>query len=152
MGTTSVDNVLMSKYLQRGVVRQRNSVTLASWSSYTASLAIPEPATADWIRQRIVAETIPLQLDSYTSQTMAYFLQDPGTASDILQFISEDNDTTTEETLSATNQTICGTFMSRFAQSTVTSQQISDWCVNNNVPVPSVAEEGTQAKTAARRR
>jgi hypothetical protein len=132
----AIDNTLVAKYLQRGIVRQRNSVTLAQWGDYTSTLAIPSPASADWIRQRIVAETIPLQLDSYTTQTITYFMQDPATVSNILEFISEDNDSTTEETLSTTNTSICGTFMSRFAASTVTEAQIEAWCTQNNVPVP----------------
>jgi hypothetical protein len=133
----ATDNTLVAKYFQRGIVRSRNSVTLAEWSAYTTTAAIPSPATADWIRQRIVAENIPLALDSYTSQTTAYFVQDPATVSNILQFISEDNDSATEATLSDSNSTICGTFMSRFALSTVTDQQVADWCARNNVPVPS---------------
>jgi hypothetical protein len=135
----ATDNTLVAKYLQRGVVRQRNSVTLAEWAAFIAAEAIPSPVTADWVRQRVVGESIPLQLDSFTTQTMAFFMQDPGTVSDILQFISEDNDTPTEETLSTTNASICSTFMPRFALSTVTNQEVTDWCTQNNVPVPSTA-------------
>ena len=133
----STDNTLVAKYLQRGIVKQRNSVTLAEWSAFITAEAIPSPATLDWIRQRIVAETIPLQLDNVTAQTMTFFMQDPGTISGILQFISEDNDSPTEQSLSTTNQSICATFMARFALSTVTSQQVTDWCANNKVSVPS---------------
>jgi hypothetical protein len=133
----ATDNTLVAKYLQRGVVRQRNSVTLAEWAAFITAEAIPSPATADWIRQRIVGESIPLQLDSFTTQTMTFFMQDPGTVSNILQFISEDNDSTTEQNLSDSNSSICSTFMSRFALTTVTEQQVTDWCTRNNVPVPS---------------
>lgn len=155
MSTTPMDNITMSKYLQRGIVRQRNSVTLAQWADYTVNLAIPSPASDDWVRQRIVAEAIPLALDSYTTQTITYFLQDPATVSNILQFISDDNDTTTEENLSNTNQTICGTFMSRFAQSTVTPQMVTDWRTLNNAPastgspVPAPAPTPTPASTSS---
>jgi hypothetical protein len=134
MGTTATNNITVSKYLQRGVVRQRNSVTLSQWASYTVSLEIPTPADDDWVRRRIVAEQIPSQLDAMVMQTLGYFLQDAATADNILQFISEDNDTPTEESLSGTNQTICGTFMSRFADSTVTDAQVADWRVRNDAP------------------
>jgi hypothetical protein len=132
----STDNTLVAKYLQRGVVRQRNSVTLTEWAASIAAQAIPSPLTTAWVRQRVVAETIPLQLDSFTTQTMAFFMQDPGTISNILQFISEDNDSDTEGTLTTSNGSICSTFMPRFALTTVTDQQVADWCKQNDVPVP----------------
>ena len=133
----ATDNTIIAKYLQRGIVRQRNLVTLAQWSASVTAEAIPSPADDDWVRQRIVAENTPSQLDAITSQTMGYFLQDPGTVSSILQFISEDNDTTTEGTLSSSNASICATFMSRFASDTVSAQQVTDWRTENNAPAAS---------------
>jgi len=131
----ALDNITISKYLQRSVVRQRNSVTLAQWAGYIATEAIPSPADDSWVRERIVAESIPIQLDTYTLQTLTYFLQDPSTVSNILQFISEDNDTATEQTLSTDNQSICDTFMPRFAQATVTDDQVTAWRTQNNATV-----------------
>ena len=129
-----MNNIIIARYLQRAVVRQRNLVTLAQWSASVVAETIPSPVDDDWIRQRIVAEQTPSQLDNVTQQTMGYFLQDPGTVSDILQFISEDNDTDVETTLSTTNASICATFMPRFAADTVTAQQVTDWRTQNNVP------------------
>jgi len=129
-----MDNTLISKYLQRSIVRQRNSVSLVQWSAYIANEAIPAPADDAWVRQRIVAESIPSSLDAYTLQTLTYFLQDPATNSNILQFISEDNDSTVEGNLSTSNQSICSAFMPRFAQSTVTAQQVTDWRTQNSAP------------------
>lgn len=130
------DNLLISKYLTRGVVRQRNSVTLIQWAGYTATAPIPDPADDAWVRERIVAEQIPNQLDMVTQSTLSYFVQDPGTTDNILQFISEDNDTPTEETLSTSNQSICGAFMPRYAMSTVSQSQIDAWRTQNNAPAP----------------
>jgi hypothetical protein len=132
----ALDNTLQSKYLTRSVVKQRNSVTLLGWADYTATEAIPSPADDAWVRLRVVAEAIPLALDFYTTQTLGYFLQDTATQSNILQFISEDNDSATEQTLATTNQTICDTFMPRYALTTVTQQQIDDWRTKNNAPAP----------------
>jgi hypothetical protein len=132
---TAANNITISKYLQRPIVRQRNSVTLSQWAAYTVALPIPDPASDDWVRQRIVAEGIPMAMDSVTMQTIGYFLQDEATAENILQFISEDNDTATEETLANTNQTICGTFMPRFANQTVTANQVAAWRIQNNAVI-----------------
>jgi hypothetical protein len=136
MGTTAppLDNPTISKYLTRSIVRQRNSVTLAQWSGFYVALAIPSPASDSWVQQRVVAENIPLNLDQFTQQTMGYFLQDPNTLTDILEFISEDNSTDIEGTLSTENSGICSTFMPRFAAATVTPQQITDWRTQNNSP------------------
>ena len=134
MGTTN--NVLISNYLIRGIVRQRNSVTLAEWAASVAAEAIPTPLTLAWVRQRIVGETVPLQLDSFVTQTMAFFMQDPGTISNILQFISQDNDTPTEANLTTVNSSIVSAFMPRFALSTVTETQVTNWCAQNGQTVP----------------
>lgn len=131
---TGVNNIIVSRYLGRAVVRQRNSVTLAQWSASTVALPTPTPASDDFVRQQVVAQSIPSNLDTFTTQTIGYFLQDPATVADILQFISEDNDDTVEDNLSTVNAAICATFMPRFAQSTVTPQQITDWRTENNAP------------------
>jgi hypothetical protein len=115
-------------------VRQRNAVSLTQWAAYIANSTPPTPCPDSWVQQRIVAESIPLQLDSMTTQTIAYFLQDPNTLSNILEMISEDNDTPTENTLSDTNSGICSAFMPRFGAATVTADQIATWRTNNNVP------------------
>lgn len=131
----ALDNIVQSRYLTRPIVRQRNSVTLLAWSDYVATQPIPTPPDDAWIRERIIAENMPLSLDYTTVQTLGYFLQDAGTQQNILQYISEDNDTATEQTLADSNQTICGTFMPRFALTTVTDQQIEAWKEQNNVAV-----------------
>ena len=130
------DNILTSKYLTRPVVRQRNSVTLAKWSAGFVAQEIPSPADDAWVRQRIVAETIPLQLDITTTQTLGFFLQDPATNTNIGEFISEDNTSDAENSLAAQNDLIVSGFMPRYALSTVSDQQIQTWRERNNAPAP----------------
>lgn len=130
----ALDNTLQAKYFQRPVVKQRNQVTLITWADYVATQDIPPSPDDTWVRLRIVAENVPLQLDFITGQTLGYFLQDSGTQDNIQQFLSEDNDAATEQTLSDSNQTICGTFMPRYALSTVSAQQIADWKARNGLP------------------
>lgn len=130
------DNILISKYLTRTVVRQRNSVTLAKWSAGFVAQSIPSPADDPWVRQRIVAENVPLQLDIQTTQTLGFFLQDPATGTNIAEFISEDNDSTTENSLAAQNDSICSGFMPRYANTTVSDQQVTQWRERNDSPAP----------------
>lgn len=132
----ALDNTLQSKYLTRPVVRQRNSVTLVTWSGYISQEAIPDPADDAWVRQRVVAEAIPLSLEFYITQTLSYFLQDQITQTNILQFISEDNDSATETALAGQNDSIAAAFMPRYAQTTVSDQQVTDWRTRNNAPAP----------------
>lgn len=130
------DNTLLSKYVTRPVVRQRNSVTLINWSAYGSQTAIPSPAEDDWVRARVLAEAIPLTLDFYVTQTLAYFLQDTITQTNIKQFISEDNDDATEVSLASQNDSIAAAFMPRFAKTVVTDQQVADWRKRNDAPAP----------------
>jgi len=131
----AIDNTLQSKYLTRPVVKQRNSITLIAWAAYTAAAAIPATPDDAWIRERIVAENIPMQPDYITQQTIAYFLQDPATSENIRGFISEDNTDTEEVTLAQANDGIVGAFMPRFAQTTVSDQQVNDWKARNGLSV-----------------
>jgi hypothetical protein len=130
------DNVLTSKYLTRQVVKQRNSVTLAKWSASEVAQPIPSPADDAWVRLRVVGESIPLSLDSTTTQTLGYFLQDPATSTNILEFISEDNDSATENSLAAQNDSIVSGFMPRYANTTVSDQQVAQWRERNDSPAP----------------
>ena len=134
----ALDNTLQSKYLQRPVVRQRNSITLTTWSGYISAIAIPAAPDDAWIRTRIVAENMPLTLDMSVLQTLVYFLQDTVTQTNILQFISEDNTSDIEVALSGQNETIATTFMPRYAQTVVSDQQVAQWRERNNAPAAGV--------------
>lgn len=130
----ALDNTLQSKYLQRPVVRQRNSITLVNWSGYFTALAIPPTPDDAWVRQRVLAEQMPLTLDFATTQTLTYFLQDTVTQTNILQFISEDNDGATEVALSGQNDSIAAAFMPRYASAVINDAQVAQWRERNNAP------------------
>jgi hypothetical protein len=132
----SQDNILQSQYLTRPVVRQRNSVTLVSWSGYVSALAIPSPADDAWVRQRVLAEQIPLQLEYQITNTLVYFLQDTTTQTNILQFISQDNDNATEVALASQNDSIIAAFAPRYANTVITEDQVEKWRDQNNAPAP----------------
>jgi hypothetical protein len=127
------DNILISRYLTRPIVRQRNSITLASWSAYETATAIPTTPDDAWVRVRVLAENIPLSLEFYTTQTLTYFAQDPTTVTNILQFISEDNDDPTEVALASQNDTIISTFAQRYADTTINPQQVETWRARNGL-------------------
>lgn len=142
----STDNTLISKYLNRGVVQQRNGVTLVQWSGYVSTEPIPSPASDDWVRTRIVAETIPSTLNTVVQNTLSYFLQDSAVSNNVQPWISEDNDTAAEQTLATTNQSIAGAFIQRYANATVSDQQVSDWRTKNNSPAPPPANGKAKGK------
>jgi hypothetical protein len=132
----SQDNILHSNYLTRPVVRKRNSVTLTTWSGYVSALAIPATPDDAWVRQRVLAEQIPLQLEYQITQTLVYFLQDTDTQTNILQFISEDNDTPTEVALASQNDSVIAAFAPRYANTVITDDQVDKWRDQNNAPAP----------------
>jgi hypothetical protein len=132
------DNILISRYLTRPIVRQRNSITLANWSAYECATAIPATPDDAWVRVRVLAENIPLSLDFYTTQTLTYFVQDPTTTTNILQFISEDNDDATEVALASQNDSIISAFAQRYADTTINTQQVETWRTRNNLPAAKV--------------
>jgi hypothetical protein len=128
------NNILISRYFTRAVVKQRNSATLVGWSASETAAAIPDTPDDAWVRVRVLAESVPLSLDFHTTQTLAYFAQDPATVTNILQFISEDNDDATEVALAAQNDSIIAGFEQRWADSTINAQQVADWRTRNDKP------------------
>lgn len=140
---TPMNNPIVSQYLTQQIVRQRNSVTLNSWASYVATSPIPTNPDDAWIRLRIVADNIPRSIDNNVNQTLCYFLQDPAVSDNVNPWISAFNSTEVEQDLSSQNQTICGTFMPRYAAATVSQQQIDQWR-KDNAPdsVPAGAAKG----------
>jgi hypothetical protein len=128
------DNILISKYLTRAIVRQRNSVTLNAWSRTNSISDIPDAPDDAWIRSRVLAESIPLALEFYITQTLAFFAQDDVTQTNIRQFLAEDNDDATETSLAAQNDSIMAAFAQRYADSTISAQQVADWRARNNKP------------------
>jgi hypothetical protein len=121
------DYLLMAQYPKAIVVRDRNSGGLIAWSAYTSSIDVPPAPTEDWVRERIVAEQIPLQTQIYVDRTISYFLQDPQTQLNIREYLSPWNDAVAEEALSAEIQTVIGTFMPRFAAIDVSDAQVQAW-------------------------
>lgn len=131
------DDLLLAAYPKQQVTRDRNSSALLAWAGYTATLPIPpdKPDEA-WVRLRLVSERIPTAVDSYVSRTMAYFQQDPSVQEEsaLRQFLSAWNDVTVETALSATNATVIGTFMPRFAATDTTQAQVQEWYNANGFP------------------
>ena len=123
----AIDNTLHARYFDRDAVKKRNKVTLTAWSASFSAQAVPSSPDDAWVRQRVLAENMPLSLDSAVNQTLAYFLQDPSTTTNIVGFLSEDNTSDQETVLSGANDSICSAFMQRYADATVTDAQVQAW-------------------------
>lgn len=137
------NDVLFAEYRKQQVVRDRNSSALLRWAAYVSASAIPatKPDTT-WVRNRIIADRMPEQIDGYTQRTIAYFLQDPAVTSNIHQWLNSFNDATLEDTLSNSNDGIIGAFMPRFALTDVSDQQVADWYAAHGFGPPPVRAEG----------
>jgi predicted ester cyclase len=122
-----------SEYLTSDTVSKRNAAALNSFAA--AKVLDPIPAIPDdqWIRERVVAEGIPLALESYTLQTKAYFLQDPATQTNINAYLSDANEDAAEVALDGQMQGVIGGFLPRFARSAVNDAQIEAWKKQNGI-------------------
>ena len=138
-----LDYILSSKYMTRPVVRQRNSSALTKWSAYVTAEAIPPQPTDAWIRTRILAEMLPLNVDIYSTQTLAYFAQDPATQANLRKYVSEDNDDPTEDALAQECDAVVSAFSQRWADAVVNPQQVTDWKTKNGLPIISPSSQAT---------
>ena len=133
------DHRLMAQYPKQPGVRDRNLGGLVAWAGYvTAEPIPPTKPDAAWVRERIVAEQIPLQAAIYVDRTMHYFLQDPATEANLRDYLSEWNSEAAEATLSAEVQTVIGAFMPRFAAADVSDAQVQQWYDQNGFVDPPV--------------
>lgn len=122
-----------SEYLTSQTVSRRNSAALNSWAAGEAIQPIPPTPDDAWIRKRIVVEAIPGGLEAYTNGTKAYFLQDPATQTNLDAYLSDANEDAAEVALDGQMQAVIAAFIPRFAQSTVSQQQIDNWKSLNGI-------------------
>jgi hypothetical protein len=122
------DYRLMAQYPKQPCVRDRNLGGLVAWAGYVTAEAIPsEKPDEEWVRERIVAEAIPMNPNVYVDSTMSYFLQDPQTETNVRDYLSEWNSESQEAALCDQVQSVIGTFMPRFAAANVSDAQVQAW-------------------------
>lgn len=131
-----MNNQLQSLYLSSADARRRNSIGLNAWAGYVAALPVPADPTDEWIRQRVVAEQIPMMLDATVVQTIGYFHQDTKTQEDIYDLISPIRDDAREQQLSSRIEMVIGGFINRYAAQVVTAAQVTDWKIRNGIEIP----------------
>jgi hypothetical protein len=126
------DDLLLAQYPKQQTVRDRNFSALVIWSNAIAAQPIPpDKPPPDVVRQRIVAERIPIQTDIYVTRTMSYFMQDGTTQVNIRQFLSQWNDDATEVSLSAQLASVIAAFMPRFALTDISDADVEAWFTAN---------------------
>jgi hypothetical protein len=131
------DHRLMAQYPKQACVRDRNMGGLVAWAGYITAEAVP-PTKPDeeWVRERIVAEQIPLNPQVYVDRTMSYFLQDPQTETNVRDYLSEWNSEAQEAALCDQIQAVISAFMPRFAAADVSDAQVQQWYDQNGYPAP----------------
>lgn len=125
-------DVLIGQYPKQQVVRDRNGAALLRWAAYISAQAIPtNKPDEEWVRNRIMADRMPEQIDSYVQRTLSYFLQDPGTIENINAFLNSFNTADIEDQLSNANDAIINGFSARFGMSDVSDDQVQQWYADN---------------------
>jgi len=121
------------------VCQDRTYSRLIAWASYTTSLPLPPTDTApdpDWVRQRVLAERLPLYSGTYVSQVMPYLLEVPNVTDDVRSHLNAYNDEATETTLVGEIDAGLAVIMPKFAEAMVSDQDVANWCEKNGYPLP----------------
>lgn len=130
------NNLLQSKYFTTQCVKDRNSITVNNWGAYVSQSAIPDQPDDNWIRQRIQADNVPVNLTLMVTQTIAYFAQNEITQTNIQQFINANNDDATEVALSGQNESIIAAFAPQWCATTISQPQVDAWRKDHDKPAP----------------
>ena len=132
---------LYAQFPNSMVCRQRQYAGLLRWSAY--EMALPIPATKpdeEFVRQRIVAERIPVNADVHVQQTMSYVLATPDIQTNIRQHLSQYNDDGVEAAMDLQVDAALSATLPAYCRTQVNQQQIDDWYANNGFAEPPVVK------------
>ncbi len=129
-------DILLAQYPKQPVVRDRNFAGLVAWAASRTAAAVPADPPLEWVRERLVAERIPLQPANYVERTIAFFMQDPATVTNIREYLSPWNDEAAETSLSAQIGGVIAAFMPRFAMQDSTAAQLALWYRDHGLDPP----------------
>jgi hypothetical protein len=126
------DDLLLAQYPKQQHVRDRNFSGLVAWSASIKAQPIPaDKPDLGWVRERVVAERIPMQVANYVERTIAFFMQDPATVTNIRKFLNPWNASATEEALSLQINAVIAPFMPGFAALDVSAAEVEAWYAQN---------------------
>jgi hypothetical protein len=129
----------VAQFPRQGVCNDRVYSRLISWAGYITAQPMPPTDTApdvEWVRQRVLAEQLPAQATYYVPMVSPYLLEVPQINQNIRSHLNAWNDEATETTLVADIDSGLAVVMPKLADSTVSDDQVANWCRKNGYPVP----------------
>jgi hypothetical protein len=119
------------------ICTQRSYSRLLAWAAYTSALPLPPTDTAPdpaAVKQRILAERTPMQVNIYAAQLGPFLMEEPVMTGRVREHLSDWNDEATETTLSADIDTAFAAVMPRFADAVVTDADATVWLEEHGYP------------------
>lgn len=123
---------LYAQFPRSQTCRDRQYSGLLRWSAYEMALPIPpEKPDEDFVRQRILAERVPVTIDMYVTQTMPYAIATPDIQTNVRQHLNAYNDDTVEASMDAQVDAAISSIMPAYAKTQVSEQAVKDWYESN---------------------
>lgn len=112
---------------------------LLGWAAYITAQPMPPSDTApeiEWVQQRVLAERTPAQASGMVQQVAPYLMGVPNVTNDVRSHLNAWNDEATEATLASEIDAGLAVVMPKIAASTVSDQEVANWCDKNGYPRP----------------
>lgn len=128
-----------ANFARQQVCLDRTYARVFAWAAYQNALPLPPTDTApdaEVVRQRIVAERTPTQIQSYAQQITPYQLEVPNITNRIREHMNAWNAEDTETSLSVDIDGALAVVMPRFARDSISDYDVALWCDKNGYPRP----------------
>jgi hypothetical protein len=125
---------LIAQFPKQQVCRDRQYSGLLRWAAYIGALVPPVPPeepTEQWVKERITAGKVSMQIDNYVSMTLSYTVMDPSVQTNIRQHLSAFNDETTEAAMDANVEAALSAGMPVFARAHISQREVDQWLIDN---------------------
>lgn len=125
---------LFAQFPKQQVCRDRQYSGLLKWAAYIGALPLPVPPeapTEQWVKERITAGKVSMQIDSYVSMTLAYTVMDPAIQTNIRQHLSAFNDDAVEASMDANVEAALSAGMPTFARAHIPQHEVDQWLRDN---------------------
>jgi hypothetical protein len=125
---------LFAQFPKQQVCRDRQYSGLLKWAAYIGALVPPAPPDKpdeQWVKERITAGKISMQIDGYVSMTLSYTVMDPAVQTNIRQHLSAFNDDAVEAAMDANVEAALSAGMPVFAKAHIPQHEVDTWYRDN---------------------
>jgi hypothetical protein len=141
---------LLAAFPTQDITKKRQYGGLLRWAKPKALETLPTEKPAEqWVRERMVAERIPQQINNYVDWTMSYTAMDTQIATNMRNHLNAYNTTGMETQLDAEVDAALNLYLPLFCTGHISESMVTQWYIDHGFEVTSPAVRSFPAPSAA---